>query len=87
MSPLVAATATEHHASLWPAVFAVAVIVLIYAGLCWVRPFARCSLCKGAGCRWCRYMGRRMRIGRWLWNKVTELRREAAAAERAEARR
>lgn len=72
MAPLIAATAT---------------LLGVYALACWVRPFARCSPCKGAGCRWCRYTGRRLRVGRWLYNRATEMRRQAAAAERSDADR
>lgn len=79
---LAAATATAEHGSIWPAALAVVVLLLIYAGLCWARPFARCSLCKGVGCWWCGRRGRRLRVGRWLWNRATELHRQAAAAER-----
>jgi hypothetical protein len=75
LTPLAAATAT------------LAVLALVYAGACWLRPFARCSLCSGKGCRWCRHAGRRLRLGRWAYNRLTELHRQAAAAERAEADR
>ncbi len=55
---------------------------LVYAVECWVFPFAFCSKCKGAGkvvgpggkifrnCWWCRGSGRRIRIGRRVFNAV-----------------
>lgn len=62
----------------------VAVVVLVAAGWyavnCWWWPWARCSRCHGGGrkyapngkafrdCRRCRGTGRRVRLGRRLWD-------------------
>ena len=66
------------------------VAALVYAGSCWVWPFADCWLCSGRGshrpknnrklsrpCRWCKASGKRLRIGRRLANAIRE-RRNAA---------
>lgn len=52
----------------------VAVLVLLYAGLCAVRPFGPCGRCDGQGrgksgrvCRRCGGSGERPRIGSRLW--------------------
>ena len=65
------------------------VLVLAYAGSCVVRPFRDCWLCDGHGhhrsksnrklsrpCRWCRSSGKRLRIGRRLWNRARRVHRE-----------
>lgn len=64
---------------------------LIYAALCWVRPFADCGSCGGTGrrpagrlrrarpCRRCRETGKRLRIGRRVWNYSRRLHREGTA--------
>lgn len=64
---------------------AIALIVGVYAALCWAFPFAPCRRCHGVGriraraglfghsvrdCRWCRGSGRRLRLGRRLWNAL-----------------
>lgn len=59
------------------------VALLAYAVSCAVWPFARCWVCDGRGhhsprgnarisrpCRWCKAAGRRLRIGRRVWNRV-----------------
>lgn len=65
----------------------VAVAAAGYALSCWVWPFARCWACEGTArrsradgkvwrpCRWCRGTGRRLRVGRRLYNAATRLRR------------
>lgn len=68
----------------------VLVVVLVYAGSCIVWPFARCWCCSGRGfhspknnrrisrgCRWCDRTGKRLRIGRRLWNRARRVHREA----------
>lgn len=58
----------------------VAVALVIYAGSCWWFPYGHCLKCKGAGrlarkdgkvfrmCPRCKATGRRLRVGRKLWN-------------------
>lgn len=55
---------------------------LLYAGACAVWPFARCWRCENGRryqnekrktwrkCRWCKGSGRRLRVGRWIFNKT-----------------
>ncbi|MEV4134410.1 hypothetical protein AB0J72_19845 [Dactylosporangium sp. NPDC049742] len=64
--------------------------VSFYAIACWVRPFGRCSRCKGAGihqtfithryqpCRSCRGAGLRLRIGRRVYNYLAAVQRGGA---------
>lgn len=66
------------------------VVALVYAVSCAVRPFRDCWLCDGKGhhrsrrkrklsrpCRWCRASGKRLRIGRRLWNRARRVHRAA----------
>jgi hypothetical protein len=66
-------------------------LVLTYAVSCAVRPFRDCWLCDGKGhhrgrlnpklsrpCRWCRASGKRLRIGRRLWNRARRTARQAS---------
>lgn len=62
-----------------------------YSLLCWIRPFGRCSHCKGVGvqqtfitrryrpCRWCRGAGLRLRIGRRAYNHLAAIQRDGAS--------
>ncbi|WP_446218813.1 hypothetical protein [Micromonospora sp. IBHARD004] len=68
-------------------------VLLWYAGSCILRPFRDCWLCDGRGhhrstrkgrrsrlsrpCRWCNHSGKRLRIGRRLWNRARRVQREA----------
>jgi hypothetical protein len=65
-------------------------LVLAYPVSCWVRPMRDCWCCKGTGhhraeknrklsrpCRWCGQTGKRMRIGRRMWNRARRVHREA----------
>ncbi|MEV0723940.1 hypothetical protein AB0I37_14305 [Micromonospora purpureochromogenes] len=68
------------------------VVVLRYVvSSCIIRPWRDCWLCKGRGyfrskgnrklsrgCRHCRYTGKRLRIGRRLWNRARRTARQAA---------
>jgi hypothetical protein len=59
---------------------AVAGSAMYYLGSCWLWPFRKCWVCDGTSkhsrrdrkvhrpCRWCRGSGRRLRIGRRIWN-------------------
>jgi hypothetical protein len=63
-----------------------------YAGLCAASPFGPCRACdglgfalktdrrgkpkRGKGCRRCKGHGRRIRIGRWIYNRYAALHRE-----------
>lgn len=67
-------------------------ITLCYGSLCAGSPFGRCRRCNGLGfqlttdrrgkpkrgktCRRCRGKGRRIRIGRWLYNRAQHIHRE-----------
>ena len=62
--------------------------VVFYTLACWVKPFGRCSRCKGAGihqtflthryrpCRLCRGAGLRLRIGRRVYNHLAAIQRD-----------
>lgn len=65
-------------------------LVLGYAGSCIIRPFRDCWLCSGRGyhrsssnrklsrpCRWCRATGKRLRLGRRMWNRARRIQRAA----------
>lgn len=68
-------------------------ITLCYAALCAASPFGRCRKCAGLGfalhtdrrgkpkrgktCRRCKGHGRRIRTGRWLYNRAAALHRDA----------
>ena len=75
---------------LWLFVMAGSVlVVLIYAGSCAWFPFRHCPRCEGAGrhtrkdgkvfrsCRRCRGSGRRLRAGRWIYNKLSKVKKDA----------
>ncbi len=67
------------------------VIGLAYAAACWMFPYVRCGRCNGTGsrkawilrrdvdCWWCNAAGRRLRIGRRIFNHGARLRREGQA--------
>lgn len=67
----------------------------IYALACWVFPFGRCRRCSGGGigktlimrrlraCRACHGSGRRLRIGRRVYNTLHHIGTDAANAARA----
>jgi hypothetical protein len=66
-----------------------AAVTLGYAVACWVWPFRPCRRCGGVGkrrspsgrafryCPRCKGTGARLRAGRWLYNAITRLHREA----------
>jgi hypothetical protein len=91
MTPL-AATATAESAPLWWRVLVGAVVLAVYAGLCWVRPFADCMWCRGTGtrgtrgrsCLWCRGRQHRLRWGRRAWNAYARAVREARVRDEVE---
>ncbi len=90
MTPLVAAATS---ASPWPAALLLLGVALVFVagyGLaCWRFPFGHCRRCHGDGkrrsssgkhfrlCRRCKGTGRRIRFGRWIYNHVVRMRREA----------
>ncbi len=62
-----------------------------YALSCAVRPFRDCWLCGGQAhhrskrnpklsrpCRWCKATGKRLRLGRRLWNRARRVQRAAS---------
>jgi hypothetical protein len=65
-------------------------VALVYAVSCAVRPFRDCWCCSGQGhhrskgnrklsrpCRWCKQTGKRLRIGRRIWNRARRVQRQA----------
>ena len=65
-------------------------IALGYVLSCIIRPFRDCSVCDGKGhhrsksnrklsrpCWWCKGAGKRLRIGRRMWNKARRIHRNA----------
>ncbi|WP_433051691.1 hypothetical protein [Dactylosporangium sp. CS-033363] len=64
-------------------------VTLGYAFACWVWPFKACPRCDGTGkrrspsrrafrvCRRCDGSGRRLRAGRWIYNHLASVRRDA----------
>jgi hypothetical protein len=86
-------------------------VTLCYAAVCAGSPFGRCRKCSGLGfaatvtrrgtvkrgktCRRCKGTGHRIRVGRWIFNRVQRLYREGTtptptvppAADRQGARR
>jgi hypothetical protein len=85
---LAAATATSTLAVLGWLALAAVLALAGYALVCAVSPFARCRACAGAGerpgpilrrlrpCTSCAGTGRRLRIGRRLFNHFARLRRD-----------
>jgi len=73
----------------WLTLIAV-VWAVLYAGACWVWPFASCGKCKGGGrkrspskkywrpCRKCKGTGTQLRTGRKIWNKLLSVKKDAA---------
>ncbi|WP_405890270.1 hypothetical protein OG427_17960 [Streptomyces sp. NBC_00133] len=67
-------------------------ITLGYSSLCAASPFGRCRKCSGWGfqmktdrkgrlkrgkdCRRCQATGRRIRVGRWIYNRASRIYRE-----------
>lgn len=92
MTPLVQ-SATGNHVPPWVILAATALLAAgAYALSCWIFPYKPCRCCKGAGrhyrkdgsvlrlCNWwCKGSGRRLRAGRWVYNKVAARRRRAAS--------
>jgi hypothetical protein len=74
-------------------VLAIAAAALAYAAACATLPFARCRRCAGAGvrmgktrvlrravakpCRRCGASGKRLRLGRRVWNRFARIRARA----------
>jgi hypothetical protein len=65
------------------------VLTLGYTLACWIWPFKHCPKCDGTGkrrspsgkafrlCRRCEGTGRRLRAGRWIYNRLSGIRRDA----------
>lgn len=91
MRLLTATTATAGHVPGWlVATLTVIVAVGVYVLSCWWWPFARCWCCDGKAhhspkdnsrisrpCRWCRGTGKRLRLGRRVWNRFAKIRKAA----------
>ncbi|MGW3147267.1 hypothetical protein ACWDG1_21810 [Streptomyces sp. NPDC001177] len=74
------------------AVACLLVVTLSYAGMCVASPFGTCRKCNGFGfamdtdrkggpkrgksCRHCKATGKRIRAGRWLFNRAQQIYRE-----------
>ncbi|GID26822.1 hypothetical protein [Paractinoplanes brasiliensis] len=68
---------------------ALIIITVCYAAACWIWPFKACRKCDGSGkrrspsgrafrlCRRCTGTGRRLRAGRWIYNHLSNRRRDA----------
>ncbi|MCX5458803.1 MULTISPECIES: hypothetical protein [Streptomyces] len=70
-------------------------VTFCYVGTCAVSPFGNCRKCRGFGhrlktdrrgrlrrgkdCRRCHATGKRIRAGRWLYNRAARLHREGTA--------
>jgi hypothetical protein len=65
-------------------------VTLCYAVACWIWPFKACPRCDGTGkrrspsgrafrlCRRCEGTGRRLRAGRWIYNRLSSVRRDGS---------
>ncbi|NGO09297.1 hypothetical protein G5C60_17240 [Streptomyces sp. HC44] len=78
-------------------------LTLGYASLCAVSPFGNCRKCRGWGfamktdrkgrmkrgkdCRRCHATGKRIRVGRWLYNRWARIYRAGTDTPRPEASR
>jgi hypothetical protein len=78
------------------AIACLTVVTLCYAGTCAVSPFGNCRKCHGFGhvmktdrrgrlkrgkdCRRCDATGKRIRAGRWLYNRASRIYREGHEA-------
>jgi hypothetical protein len=70
-------------------VLAVGAWAVGYGLACWIWAFKPCRVCSGLGrrpspsgrafrvCWWCKGTGRRLRLGRWIYNHWAGLRRDA----------
>ncbi|WP_327168809.1 hypothetical protein [Streptomyces subrutilus] len=72
-------------------------VTLSYAATCMASPFGNCRKCKGFGfamttdrkgrlkrgkhCRRCDGHGKRIRVGRWIYNRAVRLHRAGTPAE------
>lgn len=70
-------------------------VTLCYGSLCAASPFGNCRKCRGFGhtlktsrrgtltrgkdCRRCHATGKRIRAGRWLYNRASRIYREGSA--------
>ena len=75
-------------AAITPAL-ALIVITLGYSLACWIWPFKACRRCEGSGkkrspsgrafrlCRRCYRTGRRLPAGRWIYNRLSGVRRDS----------
>jgi hypothetical protein len=73
------------------AVVCLMIVTIGYSGLCAVSPFGDCRKCRGMGhalkadrkgrlkrgkdCRRCHATGKRIRVGRWLYNRAARIHR------------
>ena len=70
-------------------ILATLTVTLGYTVACWIWPFKSCPRCSGTGkkrspsgrafrlCRRCEGTGRRLRAGRWIYNRLSNVRRDA----------
>jgi hypothetical protein len=88
MTALLAGSATPHGAGTTVLVGLAVTAVVVYIASCAWWPFGRCRKCRGSGrlarsdgkvfrlCPRCTATGRRLRIGRRLWNAINNRRKE-----------
>ncbi len=78
----------------FPAMACLLMVTLGYAMICAVSPFTNCRKCRGFGflmqqnrkgrlkrgkqCRRCHGHGKRIRVGRWLFNRAHRIHREGS---------
>ena len=78
-----------HLAAAITLILILAAVTFGYTIACWVWPFKACPSCHGTGrrrsptgrafrlCRRCQGTGRRLRAGRWIYNRLSSIRRDA----------
>ncbi|WP_342751574.1 hypothetical protein [Paractinoplanes atraurantiacus] len=87
--PALEAAVDPHVTAAITLALALAAVTLCYAAACWIWPFKACRKCDGTGkrrspsgrafrlCRRCDGTGRRLRAGRWIYNHLSGIRRDA----------
>lgn len=87
--PALEAVLNPHVTTASVLILAALAVTLGYAVACWIWPFKSCPRCDGTGkkrspsgrafrlCRRCTGTGRRLRAGRWIYNRLSSVRRDA----------
>jgi hypothetical protein len=88
-NPALEAVVNPHVTAAITLILAALALTLGYAVACWIWPFKACRKCGGDGkkrspsgrafrlCRRCTGTGRRLRAGRWIYNRLSSVRRDA----------